>query len=76
MYEKRLLEVKTDQKRTILAKKAVFRTSGGKPNQSISSAFVAALRTGGLGVCPLSQLTQGNRGHHYFDKFHKIDCSL
>ena len=38
MYEKGLLEVKTDQKRTILAKKSVFRTSGGKPDQSISSA--------------------------------------
>ena len=37
MYEKGLLEVKTDQKRTILAKKSVFRTSGGKPDQSISS---------------------------------------
>ena len=42
MYEKGLLEVKTDQKRTILAKKSVFRTSGGKPDQSISSAFLPA----------------------------------
>ena len=40
MYEKGLLEVKTDQKRTILAKKSVFRTSGGKPDQSISSVVL------------------------------------
>ena len=35
--EKGLFVAKPDKKRTILAKKSVFRTSGGKPDQSISS---------------------------------------